>query len=125
MPPCPPAQAIRISHFSVPRPINLHRFPLWATVLNRKVKSVVSDFYRVAIDELVQARLSLSWTQSDLAKKWDRNQSVIAKIETLERRLDLIEFVDLCILLGLDPAATIARIHEMMKSQRLQDDLIE
>ncbi len=42
-------------------------------------------------------------TQRDLAKRLRRAPSVIARIETGERRLDVIEFIGLCRALGAMP----------------------
>lgn len=42
---------------------------------------------------LRQARLSAGLSQADLAERLDKPQSFVAKVETQERRLDLIEFV--------------------------------
>lgn len=82
------------------------------------MKSIVSEFYKIAISELVAARVRLAWSQHDLAKKWNRNQSVIAKIEIFERRVDLIEYIDLCVILNIDPHATIAHIHDGIRRKR-------
>ena len=38
-------------------------------------------------------RLDAGLTQADLAERLDKPQSFVAKVETQERRLDLIEFV--------------------------------
>ena len=86
--------------------------------MSRLQKSTANDFYKMAVDELVRARMARSWSQYDLAGKWNRNQSVIAKIETLERRLDLIEFIDLCVILEINPVSTINRLHDLIKVNR-------
>lgn len=41
---------------------------------------------------LRQVRLDAGLTQADLAERLDKPQSFIAKVETQERRLDVIEF---------------------------------
>lgn len=38
-------------------------------------------------------RLDAGLTQADLAQRLDKPQSFVAKVETQERRLDVIEFV--------------------------------
>jgi transcriptional regulator with XRE-family HTH domain len=43
---------------------------------------------------LVETRKSKGVTQQELADRMDRPQSYIAKVETGERRLDVVEFVD-------------------------------
>lgn len=89
--------------------------------MSRTTKSLPSEFYQMAIDALIKARTGLALSQYDLARKWNRHQSVIAKIETCDRRLELIEFIDLCIILEIDPAATIAHIHGRMCRKRPRD----
>ncbi|WP_375550490.1 multiprotein-bridging factor 1 family protein [Rhodophyticola porphyridii] len=42
---------------------------------------------------LRQVRVDAGLTQADLAVRLDKPQSFVAKVETQERRLDLIEFV--------------------------------
>lgn len=42
---------------------------------------------------LRQVRLDAGLTLADLAERLDKPQSFVAKVETQERRLDLIEFV--------------------------------
>ncbi|OCX66861.1 transcriptional regulator [Thioclava sp. SK-1] len=42
---------------------------------------------------LRQVRLDAGLTQADLAQRLDKPQSFVAKVETQERRLDVIEFV--------------------------------
>ncbi|WP_349322950.1 helix-turn-helix transcriptional regulator [Asticcacaulis sp. MM231] len=68
----------------------------------------------MAVDRLIEARKAKSWSQYDLAKAWKRHQSIIAKVETGQRRLELIEFIDLCVILDIDPAPLIAQIHNTM-----------
>ncbi|PWE37144.1 XRE family transcriptional regulator [Pelagicola sp. LXJ1103] len=41
---------------------------------------------------LRQVRLDAGLTQADLAERLDKPQSFVAKVETQERRLDVIEF---------------------------------
>ncbi len=43
---------------------------------------------------LVETRKSKGITQQELANRLDRPQSYIAKVETGERRLDVVEFVE-------------------------------
>jgi transcriptional regulator with XRE-family HTH domain len=52
---------------------------------------------------LVNARQNAGLTQVALAKKLGRPQSFVSKFETGERRLDVIEFLDVARALGVDP----------------------
>jgi transcriptional regulator with XRE-family HTH domain len=57
---------------------------------------------------LVDARRQTGMTQAELSAKLSRPQSFVAKYEGGERRLDVIEFVEVCRALGLDPAQFLA-----------------
>jgi transcriptional regulator with XRE-family HTH domain len=52
---------------------------------------------------LVQARESAALTQTALARKLGRPQSFVSKFERGERRLDVIEFLDVARALRIDP----------------------
>ncbi|MDF7758814.1 helix-turn-helix transcriptional regulator [Kosakonia cowanii] len=63
--------------------------------------SVYSDEYQRVITALKQARKARGITQVQLAEALGRPQSFIAKIESGERRLDVVEFVHLARLVGV------------------------
>jgi len=56
--------------------------------------------YNALMVKLVELRKQSGMTQSQLAEKLGKPQSFIAKYEGGERRLDVIEFVDLVTALG-------------------------
>jgi ribosome-binding protein aMBF1 (putative translation factor) len=90
--------------------------------LSRPTKSIANAYYRRAISDLVAARNALGWSQYELARRWNRHQSIVAKIETCERRVDLIEFIDLCVLLEIDPYQIIGQIHAQIRTGRTAHD---
>lgn len=53
---------------------------------------------------LVEVRLAIGLTQSELAEKLGVQPSLIGRIETGERRIDMIEAVHLARALYIDPA---------------------
>ena len=53
---------------------------------------------------LKKVRLEAGMTQKQIATKMGRPQSFIAKVEGLERRLDIVEFLDLCDTIGARPS---------------------
>ena len=55
------------------------------------------------LDLIIQARKRAGLTQQDMAAKLNRPQSFVSKVELGERRLDVIEFLELCRVMGADP----------------------
>lgn len=61
---------------------------------------------------LVAAREKAGLTQAEVSAKLERPQSFVAKYEGGERRLDVVEFVQVCAALGIDPHAI---LHAMQR----------
>ncbi len=59
-----------------------------------------SDYLRKV---LVRTRRDAGLTQVELAKRLGRPQSFVSKVECGERRLDVVEFLDVSHALGADP----------------------
>ena len=55
-------------------------------------------------------RIDANLTQATLAARLDRPQSFVAKYENGERRLDIIEFIEIAEAIGFDPAEFITEI---------------
>lgn len=72
--------------------------------------SIYSDEYQLVIKTLRDARTARGMTQESLARILDKPQSFIAKVENGERRLDIVEFVRIACLLGIDPREVVVRI---------------
>ena len=60
--------------------------------------------------ELRQARLRAEMRQVDVSVKLGRPQSYVAKVESGERRLDLVEALRFCEVVGLDPHVLIDKL---------------
>lgn len=73
-------------------------------------KSVFSDRYRAFLAGLIEARRGAALTQVDLAARLGKPQSFVSKVETGERRLDFVEFVDWARAIGVDELALTATI---------------
>lgn len=71
------------------------------------MKSVHTDRYSLFLRELVSARKRAGLTQQDLASRLGRPQSYVSKYEQGERRLDVIEFLDIAHIISLDPGEVI------------------
>lgn len=73
-------------------------------------KSVFTKKYDQFRQLLIQARKAAGMTQLELAAKLSRPQSFVSKFERGERRLDVIEFLDIARALGFDPAHFLKKI---------------
>ena len=74
-------------------------------------KSVFTDRYRLFLQLLIQERKDKGITQVQLAEKLQKPQSYVSKYENGERRLDVIEFLDIAGCLGIDPAEFIKKLN--------------
>jgi transcriptional regulator with XRE-family HTH domain len=61
---------------------------------------------------LVEARKSAGISQQELARRLKRSQSFIAKIEVGERRIDVVEFIEIARALGREPAELLTQALE-------------
>ncbi len=64
-------------------------------------KTIYSPGQQHFIALLKQARLDAGLQQRDLAEKLGTSQSVVSKIETGERQVDLLELRQVCLALGV------------------------
>lgn len=59
---------------------------------------------------LADARKTAGLTQAALAARLRKPQSFVSKYETGERRLDLVEFLDVAQAIGIEPTALVRRL---------------
>jgi transcriptional regulator with XRE-family HTH domain len=76
----------------------------------RSLKSLRSPQHRELLDRLIAARHNAGLTQHDLAALLHRNQSFVAKYEGAERRLEVIEFVQICRAIGVAPELLLRKL---------------
>lgn len=58
---------------------------------------------------LAEERERAGLSQRQLSVRLGMHPMTIGKIERGERRIDLVEFIDICEALGLEPGATLAK----------------
>jgi transcriptional regulator with XRE-family HTH domain len=73
-------------------------------------KSVYTRAYKELRAQLVAARHAAGMTQHQLAHKLGKTQSFVAKFEGGERRLDVVEFLEIARVLKLDVKAFLATV---------------
>lgn len=71
---------------------------------------VVSPDYRAAIEAVKLSRVGKGISQRELARRLDKPPSFVNKIELLERRLDILEFIAIARALEIDPKALLDKI---------------
>ncbi len=78
-------------------------------------KSIHSPAHQALCDLLIAARKEAGLTQHEVATTLGRPQSFVAKYEGGERRLDVIEFITIARIVGLDPVAAIRELVEVAR----------
>lgn len=73
-------------------------------------KSIHSAPYVLLRDRLKTGRIASGLTQIELSLRLERPQSYVAKYEGGDRRLDVVELIDICRVIGIDAQALIAEI---------------
>lgn len=65
-------------------------------------KTIHSEGHEALCAELIRIRRTAGLTQADLAKKLSCHQSMIARIESGQRRIDVVELIVLARALGTE-----------------------
>ncbi len=71
------------------------------------MKTIHSEKYRYLLALLREAREAAGFTQAQLSQQLGKPQSYVSKYENGDRRLDLIEMLEVCRIVNADP-------HEMI-----------
>ena len=80
------------------------------SVRGRLAKTLGSDRHKALIAFLVERREAAGMTQAELADRLGEYQSFVARLESGQRRVDVVEFVDLAEVLGFDPSTAVQRL---------------
>lgn len=81
-----------------------------AKIGNITLKSLRSRRHRALCASLVAARKAAGLSQHELASRLKTSQTVVARIEIGERRIDVIEFMDLARALRIDPREVLSQL---------------
>jgi transcriptional regulator with XRE-family HTH domain len=81
-------------------------------------KSVYTKQYAILLQALIGERKAAGLTQRVLADRLGKPQSFVSKFEHGERRLDVVEFLQITRAIGVDPAAVLTRVERATKTAR-------
>lgn len=73
-------------------------------------KTIGSKRHKALIALLIAERKAAEMSQAELADALGQYQSFVARLESGERRVDVIEFLDIAKAVGFDPKALIAKL---------------
>ena len=88
-------------------------------------KTLGSKRHQALVDLLTQKRQVAGLTQAELAVRLGEYQSFVARLESGQRRVDVVEFLDLAEKLGFDAARAINRLKKaQIDEQRIVVQLV-
>jgi transcriptional regulator with XRE-family HTH domain len=80
-------------------------------------RTLRSPRQKALIALLIEQRKKSGLTQAQLAKRLRRYQSFVATVESGQRRIDVIEFLDFADAIGFDPIDAIKKLRVAVRSQ--------
>ena len=78
------------------------------------MKTIYHPAYVTLIDHLIEIRRQRSLTQAQLAEQFGKHQSYVAKVEGCERKLDILELVEWCAVLGISASECVRDVERAM-----------
>src|SRR5258706_15848864 len=93
-----------ISHFGIILK-EVYELPTESLFTRRELvtKSVHTKNYARFLELLIKARKDANVTQEQVAERLSRPQSFVSKYENGERRVDVVEFINIAEVIGFDP----------------------
>ncbi|MBA4783820.1 MAG: helix-turn-helix transcriptional regulator [Rhizobiales bacterium] len=76
-------------------------------------KTLGSERHKALISLLIEARERAGLTQTELAEKIGEYQSFVARLESGQRRVDVVEFLELAEVLGFDAEESLRNIQKI------------
>jgi transcriptional regulator with XRE-family HTH domain len=80
----------------------------------QRTASLHDEAYALFVRALVERRIKSGKSQQQIADALGWQQSIISKIENVERRLDIIELIRIADAIGFDPARLVRDIHQQL-----------
>lgn len=74
------------------------------------MKTIHDPRSRELIDVLIKLREAAPVTQTELVARLNKPQSYVAKVENLDRRLDMVELADWAMAIGVDGGTLLKRL---------------
>jgi len=81
--------------------------------IDKVVKTLGTERHKALIGFLISAREAAGITQTELAGKLGEYQSFVARLESGQRRVDVVEFLELADILQFDAEAGLRQIWEV------------
>lgn len=87
------------------------------------MKSISSNEYEIFRRCMIAARKEAQLTQASLAKSLQKPQSFVAKYENGERRLDVVEFLIVTRVIGVDPCSILSKMEQQVSEVSREEKL--
>jgi transcriptional regulator with XRE-family HTH domain len=78
-------------------------------------KTLGSARHKALIEFLIAKREAAGMTQTQLADKLGEYQSFVARLESGQRRVDVVEFLDIAEILDFDPQKAIKQLAQLLR----------
>lgn len=75
-------------------------------------KSIHSARHRHLVELLIQCRRDANLTQAQLAQLLGQQQSFVARLESGQRRIDVVELLELADVVGFDPVDLVVKLRD-------------
>ena len=103
-------EKLRLSEFKITE-IQIYRKTPSATRWGHKVvKTLATRRHKALIALLIEKRQAAGLTQAQLAEKLGEYQSFVARLESGQRRVDVVEFLELAEILGFEAEDAIGKL---------------
>lgn len=80
-------------------------------------RTLRSPRQKALIAMLIEQRKKSGLTQAQLARRLKRYQSFVATVESGQRRIDVVEFLEFAEAIGFDPINAIKKLQAAVRSQ--------